>query len=104
MSKSVKLTIANGATVSDAAVLHGDIKFICIPASMTGTALKIHTSHDGTTYTVLKDTAGSDISITIGSSIAVIPVAGLNLAGLPNIKLVSGTAETGAKVITVITS
>ena len=103
MSQIAQVTIANGATVSDAAILQGDIKFICIPASMTGTALKVHSTIDGTTYAVLKDTSGNDLSITIGSAIAMIPVAGLNLQGIRRVKLVSGSAETGAKVISIIT-
>lgn len=103
MGQRTLVTIAASGTLSDAAILQGDLKFICIPASMTGTTLKIHGSYDGTTYTVLKDTSGNDLSITIGSAIAIIPVAGLNLVGLRAIKLLSGSAETGAKVITLIT-
>ena len=103
MPKIKIVTIANGATLSDSALLTGDIKFIGIPASMTGTTLKIHASMDNTTWSVVKDTAGNDVSITIGSAIAWIPTHSLNLQGLRNVKLLSGSAETGAKVISIIT-
>lgn len=103
MPQVAKVTIANGQTASDAVRLNGTIRMIAIPASMTGTTLKIHGTVDGTNYFVLKGPDGNDVSITVGSAACFIHLSALNLTGMDKIKLVSGSPETGAKVITIYT-
>lgn len=96
------VTIANGATTSDALDLAGcTLTGIVFPASMTGTAMTFSVSHDGTTFRAMKDSTGANISITITSS-AHIALLASDFASVRYIKLVSGSAETGAKTITIL--
>lgn len=103
MAQVTKVTIDNGQTASAAVKLNGTLRTIGLPASMTGTTLKIHGTMDGTNYFVLKGTDGNDVSITIGSAACFIHLGTLNLVGMDLIKLVSGSAETGAKILTLYT-
>lgn len=103
MAQVAKVTITSGQTASAAVRLEGTLRIIYIPASMTGVTLKIHGSVDGTNYFVLKDTANADVSITISSAAAFIHLGTLNLVGLQTIKLVSGSAESGDKTLTLYT-
>lgn len=103
MAQQAKVTITSGGTTSSAARLAGRLTMIGLPASMTGTTLKIHGTIDGTNYFVLKDTAGSDVSITIGSASCLIHLGTLNLTGLDNVKVVSGSAEGADRIITLYT-
>jgi hypothetical protein len=98
-------TIANSGTTSDAVDL---FKFrpiaIQFPASMTGTAMTFTgaTENSDDTFLAIYDTGGSSAySITIGSS-RIVPINERVLWCARYLKLVSGSAESGAKTIKVI--
>lgn len=93
--------IANGETVSSAVDLHGMV--LCglyVPASMTGTALKFHAcpTVDGT-YVVVKGTDGNEVSVTVSDD-HYCRLDPKDFDGIRFLKIVSGSAETGAKTIT----
>jgi hypothetical protein len=102
------VTIANNGTTSaaiDTGLLstHSKTQLVGItfPASMTSTAMTVQraTTESGT-YTVLREVGGaSDYPITVTSE-KTVPLDPRVFITAPWIKLVCGTAETGAKVIT----
>lgn len=94
------ITIANGETTSaaiasDRTAMYG----LIFPASMTSTNLQFTVCGSlAGTYVALCDSTGTLVSMTIASSRAYdLPSA---LAPWPFFKIVLGTAETGAKVLT----
>jgi len=99
------LTIANGAQTSDdldLARLGEQVVGILTPASMTGTAMTFTVCFIGTTFVPLHDSTGAAVSITIGSSRYIyLPPA--IFAGVARLRVVSGSVESGAKIISVIT-
>lgn len=95
------VTIANGATVSDSHYFGDEVlSGIVTPASMTGTTLTFQVSDDNTTFFTLYDSTNVAISVTISSSRAY-ALNPLDFIGWQYMKIVSGTAETGAKIITI---
>jgi hypothetical protein len=99
----VSVTIANGQTVSSVAQMNAARAVgIIVPASMTGTSLTFSVSVDGITYNTLKDAAGSDYTITITSSASAHEITANKLVAWPYVKLVSGSAESGDKVLQLI--
>jgi len=99
------VTIANGATVSGAAVLGGGLQLVAVqcPAALTSTAMTFTGSTDGTTYVAVYAMDGAAAySITVGVD-RIVPVDIRCFAGLAYVKCVAGSAEGGARVITLIT-
>ena len=94
-------TILSGATTSGEIDLAGtDLCGLFMPASFTGTTIKITASNaSGGTFVTVQDGLGADFSLTVAAS-KYIPVSNLALvAGLRFIKLVSGSAEGADRVI-----
>ncbi len=99
---SQNATIANGETVSDAIALGGTtLCGLVMPASVTSTAMTFQGSRDGTNFAAIKKIDGNDLSIVVGSS-RYIPLDPVNFYGLTHVKLVGGSAESGAKTIGVV--
>lgn len=99
LSLSSSVAIANGATVSSAADLVGHT--LCgfsIPSAFTGTAITFQASLDGTTYQQLYN-GGSAYSVTVAAD-KYVTVDPSVFAGVRYVKLVSGSAEGGARTIT----
>jgi hypothetical protein len=92
------VTIANGQTTSGAIKIFGTtLCGVVVPASFTGTTLQFQGSHDGTNFnTLYKD--GADLSVTVTSSKFVV-LQPADFAGVNYLKLVSGSAQTGDKVL-----
>jgi hypothetical protein len=94
-------TIANGQTLSSAIVLNGFTPVsILMPAAFTGTALTFQGSLDGTNFFDVKKSDGSALSYTVaqGTFVALDPTL---FQGMTAIKLKSGSAEGGARTLTV---
>lgn len=97
MSKSV--SIANGATVSSSIDLQGlGLLQIMMPAAFTGTTITFQSSLDDVTYQACYNTAGSALSCTVAASRNILMSPG-DLVGIRFLKLVSGSAEGGARTI-----
>lgn len=101
----IETTIANAATTSGAVdlALFRPIA-LQFPASMTGTTMTFTAStvNSDDTFVAVYDTGGaSAYSVTVGSS-RIVPIDERVLWGCRYLKLVSGSSETGAKVIKVI--
>ena len=98
------VVIADSATVSSAADLNGTtLVGIDIPAGFDGTAMTFQVSSDGVTYYTYKKLAdGLAVTAVVGAnaSYATVPT---DFAGYRFIKLVAGTAQTGAITITLKT-
>ncbi len=102
VNQSATVTIADSATVSNAIDL-GEMAIVGLqtPASMTGTAITFQASADNSTFVAVKKVDGTTYSMVTASSLYyVIPPA--DLAGIRYLKVVSGSAETGAKIITLL--
>lgn len=102
--REASATIANAAATSDAVELNlGQLVGLIFPASMTGTTLTFTMStSSGGTYVGVKDIGGAaDYSITVTSS-KYVPIDPRVFCGIRYLKLVSGSNETGAKVITCV--
>lgn len=95
-------SIANGQTASAAISMSGlSLVGIQLPAAFTGTTITFTGSFDGVTYQVVKaTTSGTSLSYTVaqGTYVAIDP---LPFYGLAFIKLVSGSAEGGARSFSV---
>jgi hypothetical protein len=101
---TTEVTIANGATVSGAADLKGTrLVGVGLPASLTSTAMTIQGSIDGTNYALI-NLPGGALSLTVASSRFVGLTADMQAAlrGFRYIKVVGGSAESGAKIITLV--
>ena len=101
MMNTPTAAIANGQTVSAAVTLKGfSLVGILLPATFTGTTLTFQVSFDCSTYVVLKSTtSGSSLSYTVAqntyAAIDPVPFYGVNC-----LKIVSGSAEGGARTLT----
>lgn len=96
------VTIANTETTSGAADL-GEMAVVGIqtPASLTGTSFSFLASADNSTFVEVRKVDGTVYTLTVTSSkYYVVPPA--DLAGIRYLKIVSGSAETGAKVISIL--
>lgn len=95
------LTIANGATKSDAFDNRNcEHAGVVIPAAFTGASISFEVSADGATYQALYDTSDALVSqnVTQGRSYD-LPNA---LDGWPFFKIVSASAEGAARSIVVV--
>lgn len=99
------VTIANNGTVSDALSLGSvghTVVGLITPGTLTGTAFTFQASADGTTYVAVYDKTGAAYSVTVSTSrYILLPPA--DFAGIQYLKVVSGSTETGERVITVVT-
>jgi hypothetical protein len=98
------VTIASSGTISTAANLgDGVLTMLLMPATFTGTAVtfQVAESADGT-YRALTDSAGAAVSVTVAASKAV-ALNPTTFLGVRHIKVVSGSAEGGARTVTLVT-
>lgn len=97
------VTIASGATISDAAQIEGATLIgLILPAEFDGTTLTFQVSQDNATFVPLsKDTDGAAYSLAAGASKAYSLDPALFLPWA-YVKLVAGTAQTGASVVTLL--
>jgi hypothetical protein len=86
-------TIANGASLSGAIDL-GTSRLLAIqmPAAWTAAALTFEASYDGVTYAPVYDSAGTEISWTVGASRLVLNAAAAEWLGVRYLKVRSGTS------------
>lgn len=100
----LEATIANGQTTSGEVDLKGTT--VCgfhIPATFTGTTLKLSAAaeNDSTFRTVMS--AGADYSLTVAAG-KYVPIENLAIvSGLRRIKLISGSSEAAARKIIIAT-
>ena len=97
------VTILDGATVSDAAYIHGtSLVAIDIPAGFDGTSLTFQVSSDGTTfYDYKRMVDGAAVTAVVAANGSFAPRA-FDFAGYNYLKLVAGT-QTGDITITLKT-
>jgi hypothetical protein len=96
------VAIANGLTTSGALDLADNTLLgIMMPAAFTGTTLTFTASADGVTYAALYDSTGAAVSVTVSTSryIYIDPVI---FAGVRYVKIVSGSAESGARTLALV--
>lgn len=109
-TKGPSWTIANGATVSDALFMgaspnpDGGLAGFVMPAAFTGASVTFQVSLDDSTYQALYDSANSQISITVSASrtYALKQDVRSALQPWPYVKIVSASAEGGARTIPAI--
>lgn len=96
-------TIAISTTTSAAVYLGSSVVLgIEMPAAFTGTTLTLHgASASGGTYAVLRDSAGTALTLTTAAGYRhyLDPII---TAGWNYIKVVSGSSETAERVITLL--
>lgn len=105
---TAKVTIANGESKSAIIDLQGRCPVgFRMPAAFTGTALTFEASVDkvDSHFAVLKDSAGATVTITVaaGTYVVLAQATKALLAGVMNLKVVSGSAEGAAREIEMIT-
>jgi hypothetical protein len=87
------VVIANGQTKSAAVDLQGtNLIRINTPAQLTGSTLTFEVSADNSTFVPLYDSAGTAISVSMGTSRSIV-VPATSFIGIRYLKLVSGSAE-----------
>jgi len=97
--KLLKAVIASGGTKSGSVDLQGrTLVGFYMPATFTGTAMTFEASRDGTTFNVMADGAGADISKTVAVD-KYIPLNPQDFAGVSHIKLVSGSTESQEDIL-----
>lgn len=96
-------TIANGQTASGAVDMNTHA--LCgmfIPSSFTGTTITFQTALTlAGTYVSVRDGAGSALSKTVAQG-QYIPLDPADFAGIRFLKIVSGSAEGGERVVTLV--
>lgn len=96
----LEVTIANGAQLSNVADLNNlTLCAVQTPASFTGTAITFEVSADNSTFVPVHVEGGTAYSITVASSRATI-VDINKFRGFRYVKVKSGSAESGAKIVT----
>jgi hypothetical protein len=103
---ATSVTIANGQTESSVFQL-GEATHLALgmPSAFTGTTMTFKASStEGGTYVIVKDDAGADVSITVGTSrwVALQTAVMAKLAAFRWLKLVSGAAEGGDRTIELV--
>lgn len=100
--QSSAATIANGQTASDAiAIVDARSGLLTLPAAMTSNSLTFQTSPTlSGTFSTLKDSSGTNVSVTIANSSCVqIPAA--VFSGAAALKIVGNSAEGAARALTI---
>ena len=103
LCNDITVTIANNATESSAADLSGTAFIgMVLLAEFDGTSMTFKVSTDGTTYQPMRNLAGTLATATVAASnsYGIVPS---DFAAWRFIKLVAGTAQTGATIITLQT-
>ena len=102
INSDIEVTIASSGTVSTPADLDGlALVGIHMPATFTGTALTFSIDNGEGVFNVMADGAGADVSKTVAAS-KFINLPPSDFAGINKIKLISGTTETGERVIRLV--
>lgn len=102
------VTIANGASLSDAADLkNGRLAGIVIPAAWTTANLTFQTSPDGVTYYDRYDNFGGEYGVVVGGASRSILVPVIDWLGVRFLKVRSGTTgsavnQGGARILTLL--
>lgn len=97
------VTIASSGTTSGAIDLQGlALCQIQMPSAFTGTAITFQSSHDGTTYNALYNSANTQLSITIGTD-RYYNIAAYDFAGCRYLKIVSNASEGASRTIGLVT-
>jgi hypothetical protein len=104
VSYDLTATIANGATVSGGVDLRGStLCGLFLPAEFDGTAVTFQAcATEGGTFVPVQDGAGAAVSKTVAAS-QYVPLDPATFAGIQFLKVVAGTAQTGASVLTLAT-
>lgn len=98
----VTVSIANGAQLSSALNCGGmSLVGIVMPAAFTGTAITFLGSADNSTFVDVYNTAGTQISATVGTS-QYVALSPSDLTSIQYLKLKSGSAEGAARTITCV--
>ncbi len=94
-------TIADSGTVSGEVDLSGcTLCGVFLPSTFDGTTLKFQAATEsGGTFVAVVDGAGADVSKTCAAS-KYLPLNPADFAGVRFLKLVAGTGQTGATVLT----
>lgn len=103
--RDIRLTLADGATISssDNIAPSDMLAGLHIPADFEGTALTVKVSADNATFTSVHNAGGTEQVLTVaaGRYVALDPAV---YAGARYIRLLAGTAQTGAcTIIAVVT-
>lgn len=96
------LTITSGTQTSPTINLRGGgMVGLILPAALTSTAMTFTGSQDGTTFSALYNTSGTQLSITVAAARIVLFSPG-DFVGINYVQLVAGTAEGADRVIQAI--
>ena len=97
---TIKTTIADGQTKTEALNIQDYfVTGVEVPASMTGTVMTLEVGETDTTTVELRETTNTAITFTISTTAAVYPLDARYTAGAKFMKVVTGTAQSGAKNI-----
>jgi hypothetical protein len=97
---TIEATILSGQTKTEAINIENFfLQRVEVPASMTGTSFSLEVGGTAATTVPLRNETNTLISITISTTAAAYPIDANYTAGSEFVKIVSGSAETGAKVL-----
>lgn len=97
---SFAVTIASSGTTSGSAYLNDHV--LCgfaLPATFTGTSVTFQGSLDGSTFYTVYDETNTAITVNVTQGRAY-SLNVVDFAAWPYIKIVSGSAEGGARIVT----
>jgi len=93
------LTILSGAQVTQTVTVKGYASgSFGLPAALTGTALSIEVSVDGTTFKALKNAAGTAVTVPTVAAGDQLPIPA-DAFSFPYLRLKSGTAEAADRTV-----
>lgn len=102
LAQTAAPVIANGANMTNAFwIREARTGLLTLPAAMTATSVKFQTSTalDGT-FATLKDSAGSDVSVSIANG-ACVQIPAAVFSGAAALKIVGNANEAAARTLTV---
>ena len=99
LSNAATVTIANGATVSNAIDL-AEMVVVAIqtPSALTSTTFTLQGSSDNSTFAAITNFDGTDYTITVAASKYIV-LALYELVGVRYLKVVAGSAEAAERNI-----
>lgn len=105
-TRKLKVTIANGATTSDAISLEGyQIVAIQTPSAMTGTSLSFTTPYgDGSTYIAVYDDTNTQVTVTIATGASRhYELSPAKYVSMDTVKVVSNGTEAAERTLYLVT-
>lgn len=99
---TLEVVVANGGTESTSIDLNGHVLIgVDVPGTVTSTTAELQTSLDGSTWKPVYDREGNKYTLALSATRYIALPPG-DIAGLPNVRLKTGSAEGAARTFKLV--